>query len=58
MTSLDFIGHFQQDLNNPESILTAIETICVIKKEHNTEINIPIDMAWIHKTVTLKWNCT
>lgn len=45
MTSLDFIGHFQQDLNNPASILTAIETICVIKKEHNTEINIPIEMA-------------
>ena len=45
MTSLDFIGHFQQDLNNPAFFLTAIETICVIKKEHNTEINIPIDLA-------------
>ena len=34
---------FQQDLNDPESTLIAMEeTIRIMKEEHNTEINISI----------------
>ena len=43
MTLKEFIGYFQQDLNDPASTLIAIEeTIRIIKEEHNTEINISI----------------
>ena len=43
MTLKEFIDHFQQDLNDPASILVAIEeTMRIMKEEHNTEINISI----------------
>ena len=45
MTLKEFIDHFQQDLNDPASILVAIEeTMHIMKEEHNTEINISIRM--------------
>ena len=41
MTLKEFIGHFQQDLNDPASTLIAIEeTLRIMKEVHNTEINI------------------
>ena len=41
MTLKEFMDYFQQDLNDPASILTAIEeTIRIMKEEPNTEINI------------------
>ena len=41
----EFIDYFQQDRNDPASILIAIEeTIRIIKKDDNTEINISIRM--------------
>ena len=43
MTLKEFIQYFQQDLNDPVSILIAIEeTMHIMKEEHNTEINISI----------------
>ena len=37
MTLKEFSDHFQQDLNDPASILIAIEeTIRIMKEEHNT----------------------
>ena len=43
MTLNEFIQYFQQDLNDPVSILIAIEeTMRIMKEEHNTEINISI----------------
>ena len=43
MTLKEFIEYFQHDLNDPASILMAIEeTMRTMKKEHNTEINISI----------------
>ena len=43
MTLKEFIDYFQQGLNDPASMLMAIEeTMCIMKEEHNTEINIPI----------------
>ena len=43
MTLKEFIDYFQQGLNDPASILMAIEeTMHIIKEEHNTEINISI----------------
>ena len=45
MTLKKFIDHFQQDLNDPASILVAIEeTMRIMNEEHNTEINISIGM--------------
>ena len=42
MTIKEFIECFQR-LNDPASTLMAIEeTMCIMKEEHNTEINIPI----------------
>ena len=43
MTLKEFIDYFQQGLNDPASIIMAIEeTMHIIKEEHNTEINISI----------------
>ena len=43
MTLKEFIEYFQQDLNDPTSTLIAIEeTMCIMKEEHNTEINISV----------------
>ena len=43
MTLKEFIDYFQQGLNDPASILMAIEeTMHIIIEEHNTEINISI----------------
>ena len=43
MTLREFIEYFQQDLNDPASILIAIEeTMRIMREEHNTEINISI----------------
>ena len=39
----EFIVYSEQDLNDPPSILIAIEeTMRIMKEEHNTEINISI----------------
>ena len=41
MTLRGFMEYFQQDLTDPASILIAIEeTMCIMKEDHNTEINI------------------
>lgn len=41
MTLKEFIDHFQQDLNDPASTLTATkESICIIKEENEAEINV------------------
>ena len=41
MTLKEFIDYFQQDLNDPASTLMATEeTMCIMKEEHNAEINI------------------
>ena len=41
MTLKGFMEYFQQDLTDPASILIAIEeTMCIMKEDHNTEINI------------------
>ena len=41
MTLKEFIDYFQQDLNDPASVLMAIEeTMRIMKDERNTEINI------------------
>ena len=43
MTLKEFIDYFQKGLNDPASILMAIEeTMHIIKEEHNTVINISI----------------
>ena len=42
MTIREFIKYFQQDLNDPASMLMATEETMHIMKEHNTEINISI----------------
>ena len=43
MTLKEFIDYFQQGLNDPASIIMAIEeTMHIIKEEHSTEINISI----------------
>ena len=40
-TLKEFIDYFQQDLNDPASTLMAIEeTMCIMKENHNAEINI------------------
>ena len=45
MTLKEFIGYFQQDLNDPVSTLIAIEeTMRNMKEEHNAEINISTGM--------------
>ena len=45
MTLKESIDYFQQDLNNPASILIAIkETMHIMREEHNTKINISIGM--------------
>ena len=45
MTLKEFIDYFQKDLNDPASTLVAIEeTMLIMKGEHNTEINISIEM--------------
>ena len=50
----DFVGYFQQDLNDSASMLIAIEeAMPIIKEEHNTEINISIAMIQIHEIITL-----
>ena len=39
----EFIDYFQQGLNDPASMLMAIEeTMRIMTEEHNTEINISI----------------
>ena len=54
VTLKELIDYFQQDLNDPESIVMAIEqTIRIVKKEHNTEINIFIRMIWIYEIMTI-----
>ena len=41
MTLRGFMEYFQQDLTDPAFILIAIEeTMCIMKEDHNTEINI------------------
>ena len=41
MTLRGFMEYFQQDLTDPAFILIAIEeTMCIMKENHNTEINI------------------
>ena len=43
MTLKELIDSFQQGLNDPASILMAIEeTMGIMKEEHNTKINISI----------------
>ena len=43
LTLKEFIDYFQQVLNDPASILMAIEeTMRIMKEEHNTEMNISI----------------
>ena len=43
MTLKEFLDYFQQGLNDPASILMAMEqTIRIMKEEHNAEINISI----------------
>ena len=45
ITLKEFIDYFQQDMNDPASALIAIEeTMCIMKEEHNIEINISIGM--------------
>ena len=45
ITLKEFIDYFQQDLNDPASILIAIEeTMRIMKEEQNTEINISVGM--------------
>ena len=45
MTLKKRIGYFQHDLNDPPSTLLTIEkSKRIMKKEHNTEINISIGM--------------
>ena len=45
MTLEEFIGYFQQDLNDPASTLIAIEvTMHNMKEEHNTEIKMSTGM--------------
>ena len=45
MTLKEFIDYFHKDLNDPASTLVAIEeTMFIMKEEHNTEINISIEM--------------
>ena len=37
MTLKEFIGYFQQDMNDPASTIMAVEeTMCITKEEHNT----------------------
>ena len=44
----EFIGYFQQDLNDPASTLIAIEErMRIMNEEHNIEINISIRMTKI-----------
>ena len=43
MTLKEFIDYFHQGLNDPASMLMAIEeTMRIMKEEHNNEINISI----------------
>ena len=43
MTLKEFIDYFQQDLNDPEStLMVMVESIRIMKEDHNTEINISI----------------
>ena len=43
MTLKEYIDHFQQDLNEPESTPIAIEdTKCMMREKHKNEINISI----------------
>ena len=43
MTLKEFIDYFQQGLNDPPSMLMAIEeTMRIMKEEHNSAINISI----------------
>ena len=43
MTLKEFIDYFQQGLNDPASAPIAIEeTKCIMKEEHNAEINISV----------------
>ena len=43
MTIKEFIDYFQQGLNDPASMLMAMErTMRIMKEEHNIEINISI----------------
>ena len=43
MTLKEFIDFFQQSLDDPASTLMATEkTMCIMKEQHNTEINVSI----------------
>ena len=55
MTLKEFIDHFQQDLNDPASTLVATkESICIIKEENETEINVSNGMIQIHERINLR----
>lgn len=55
MTLKEFIDHFQQDLNDPASTLIATkESICIIKEENGTEINVSNGMIQIHERINLR----
>ena len=55
MTLKEFIDHFQQDLNDPASTLIATqESICIIKEENETEINVSNGMIQIHERINLR----
>lgn len=54
VTLKGFINHFQQNLNDPASILTLIkEKIYIIRKEPKTEINVSMRMIWKSETKAL-----
>ena len=55
MTLKEFIDHIQQDLNDPASTLIATkESICIIKEENETEINVSNGMIQIHERINLR----
>lgn len=54
ITLKEFIGYFQQDLNDSAAILIAIEeTKCIMKKRHIIEMNMSNAMVEIQKITTL-----
>ena len=46
MTLREFTDHFQQEVNDPASVLTATEeAIRIVEEKHKSEINISIEMV-------------
>ena len=46
ITLKEFIEYFQQDLNDSASALIAVEeTMRIMKEEHNTKINISVELC-------------